>query len=208
MVFFIKTYKMNIDKLRNEIDGIDIYLLDQILKKHFKPESVILDAGCGSGRNLKWFYKNNFEIHGVDSSIDDIEYCKEIYKEYKNNFVEVAVEDLSFESNKFDHIICNAVLHFAKDVKHFKEMFTQLNRVLKPGGSLFIRMASNFGMENKVQLLNDGVYRIPDGSFRFLLTEEILNYILETYSFVLLENVKTTVVKNKRCMTTLVLKKE
>ena len=47
---------MFIEKLQNDIGGIDLYLLDQILKKRYQRTERILDAGCGAGRNLKWFY--------------------------------------------------------------------------------------------------------------------------------------------------------
>ena len=38
--------------LRNELGDIDIYLLDQILRGRIGPGDRVLDAGCGSGRNL------------------------------------------------------------------------------------------------------------------------------------------------------------
>ena len=42
----------------NEFFGdIDIYLFDQILKNRFAPEMKILDAGCGGGRNLVYFFE-------------------------------------------------------------------------------------------------------------------------------------------------------
>jgi len=46
---------MNITTLKEAINGTDIYLLDQILKDRYETGDKILDAGCGKGRNLKWF---------------------------------------------------------------------------------------------------------------------------------------------------------
>lgn len=45
------------------------------------------------------------------------------------------------------------VLSVRFDLSHFKEMFEELVRVLKPHGSLLIRTTSNFGIENQVMLL-------------------------------------------------------
>ncbi|MBI9042777.1 hypothetical protein [Lutibacter sp.] len=43
---------MKIESLKNSIKDVDIYILDQILKERYQPETKILDAGCGGGRNL------------------------------------------------------------------------------------------------------------------------------------------------------------
>ena len=198
---------MSIEKLKNDIGGVDIYLLDQILKERYQQNEVILDAGCGAGRNLKWFYKHNFTIYGVDSLASRIEEIKETYAEQQAHFSVQNLDNLEFEEEFFDHVICSAVLHFAANTAHFKRMITELFRVLKPGGSLFIRMTSNFGIEDRVQLISDGVFYLPDTTNRFLLTNDLLTYLKETFSFSYVEHLKTVNVNNLRCMSTLVLKK-
>lgn len=199
---------MNILTLKENIGGVDIYILDQILKDRYQPGAKILDAGCGSGRNLKWFYQSDFEIHGTDTDTERLQHCKDLYVLQQNNFIEAAVEQMPYESNSFNHVICNAVLHFATDLSHFYKMFEELLRILKPQGSLFIRIASNFGIESKVKLVSESVYKLPDGSTRFLLTQDILTDLQKNKSICWLEDVKTTIVHNKRCMTTLVLQKK
>ncbi|NOR28480.1 MAG: methyltransferase domain-containing protein [Lutibacter sp.] len=199
---------MNLQLLKEHIEGIDIYILDLILKGRYQPGSKILDAGCGNGRNLKWFYAENFEIHGIDTNLKNLQTCKEIYKLQHTNFIQATVEKIPYESNSFGHVICSAVLHFAKDVNHFYKMFEELLRVLKPEGVLFIRLASNLGIENQVKHLANGVYELPDGSTRFILTQKILDEILNTKGISLEDNVKTTIVHTKRIMTTLIIKKE
>lgn len=199
---------MNIKELKSEIEGIDIYLLDQILKERYQQNDVILDAGCGSGRNLKWFYENKFTVYGVDSLESRIEEVKEKYTEQHSHFSVQNLDQLQFENQFFDHVICSAVLHFAQNTQQFKRMVAELYRVLKPGGSLFIRMTSNFGIEDKVQSISDGVYYLPDTTNRFLLTSDLVAYLKETFSFTYLEPLKTVNVNNMRCMSTLVLKKK
>ena len=199
---------MSIEFLREHIEGVDIYILDQILKGRYKQADKILDAGCGSGRNLKWFYKSGYKVYGIDENLDDIKHCQDIYRNQKAHFKQATLENIPFEANSFDHVLCNAVLHFAEDLSHYLKMFEELFRILKPGGSLFIRIASNFGMENDVKLIEDGVYRLLDGSKRFLLTQQILNDLLNRKDIKFLEDLKTTIVYNKRCMSTLVIQKE
>jgi hypothetical protein len=86
-------------------------------------------------------------------------------------------------------------------------MITEMLRLLKPKGSLFIRMTSDIGIEDKVHLLNDGVYSIPDGSKRFLLTRTIITSLLQENQLSFLESLKTVNVNDMRCMSTLVLQK-
>ena len=125
----------------------------------------------------------------------------------ENQFQVAELDNLPFEANFFDHIICNAVLHFAKNTNHFYKMFQELVRVLKSKGTLFIRMTSVFGMEDNIELLSDGVYKIPDGSTRFLLNENILEKIQSEYGMVLIEPLKTVNVNSIRCMSNLLLSK-
>ncbi|WP_372744209.1 class I SAM-dependent methyltransferase [Lutibacter sp.] len=199
---------MNLKTLKENIDKIDIYILDQILKGSYQKEDIILDAGCGSGRNLKWFYNTDIKVFGVDIESEALNNCKELYPKQKDNFIQCTIDKIPFNANTFNHIICNAVLHFAKDENEFLKMYSELLRVLKPNGSLFIRMASNFGIKNDVEYVSHGNYKLPDGSTRFLLTKEVLQLILEIENTKLVEDIKTTIVHNKRSMTTIIIKKE
>ena len=196
---------MSVIKIKEEIGGIDIYLLDQILKERCLANQLILDAGCGSGRNLKWFYNNSYKIFGIDSNIEKFDAVKKKYYSQNEYFSVGLVEKLKFEDDSFHHIICNAVLHFAKDENHFKSMFSELIRVLKPNGTLFIRMTSDIGIKKHIKHIANGVYKLPDGTERFLLTKELLHNIMNTHQLTFLESLKTVNVDDKRCMTTLML---
>lgn len=193
--------------LREQIEYVDIYLLDQILKGRYGISENILDAGCGMGRNLRWFYLNSYSVFGVDVNESHIRYVKENYGRRKDHFFVAKVEDMPFEAGMFHYVICNAVLHFAKSELHFLEMFSELLHVLKPNGTLFVRMASCFGIESKIKKITDGIYKLPDGSERFLLTKPLLNKLLLMYGLEFIAPIKTTNVEDLRCMTTLVLKK-
>ncbi|WP_298426754.1 class I SAM-dependent methyltransferase [uncultured Kordia sp.] len=191
-----------------EISGnADIYLIDQILKGRYQENDVILDAGCGSGRNLHYFHESGFTFYAIDINTEHIAHLQKRYPKLSANFQVATLEKLPYTNATFDHILCNAVLHFAQSETHFKDMFAELVRVLKQGGSLFIRMTSDIGIEGKPTHVQDGVYFLPDESKRFLLTRKLLNEILSTHQLSLLEHVKSTNVNDLRSMTTLVLKK-
>ncbi len=199
---------MKLNYLKEAVGNTDIYLLDQIIKLRYHNSETILDAGCGSGRNLHWFYNNDFKVFGIDKSEEEIIKLKNKYSDQSENFSISSVESLAFKDDFFNHIICNAVLHFAKNESQFKAMFSELIRVLKSKGSLFIRVASTFGIEDKLIPVSEGVYKLPDGSTRYLLTKQLLNAIIESHNLQLLEPVKTVNVNDLRCMTTLVIQKQ
>ena len=199
---------MSNSNIKDLIAKTDIYLIDQIVKDRYQTSETILDAGCGSGRNLHWFYHNNFKIYGIDQNETQIEDLKKKYSKQKDHFSVSSLEKMEFKVEFFNHIICNAVLHFAKNKAHFKTMFSELLRVLKPKGSLFIRVASNIGIEDKIFPISEGVFKLPDGTTRFLLTKTLFSELQKEFQFKMLETFKTVNVNDLRSMTTLVIQKE
>ncbi|CAN5217279.1 hypothetical protein BH09BAC6_BH09BAC6_35920 [soil metagenome] len=195
------------NNIQSLLGQTDIYLVDQIMKGRYQPGDIILDAGCGSGRNLYWFLQNAYQINGIDTSEVAIENLKNQFPGLASSFSVASLEHTAFNDSHFDHIICSAVLHFAENTGHFNSMFTEMIRILKPGGTLFIRMTSDIGIEEKVSLIADGVYRIPDGSTRFLLTRKMLAVCMEQNNLSFGEPLKTVNVDDIRCMSTLLLQK-
>ena len=198
---------MNLEDLKDVIENIDIYLLDHILKERYSQNSIMLDVGCGNGRNLKWFYNNGFTIHGIDTNRDVINKVKEKYKTQSNHFSVQNVDALGYENAMFDHIICNAVLHFAQHEIHFTKMLSELVRVLKPNGTIFIRMATFEGMEKYASHISEGRFHLPDGTDRFLITNELLMKTLKDFKLILLEPIKCINVDNQRSMATFIIRK-
>lgn len=190
------------------VGATDIYLIDQIMKGRYQKGDRLLDAGCGWGRNLHWFLRNGFEMYAVDANAEAIAELKLAYPVVPANRFSIAlVEKTDFDAAFFDGIISSAVLHFARSTAHFFSMMDEMYRVLKTGGTLFIRMTSDIGIENRVQPVSEGVYQLPDGSNRFLLTRLLLQQVISRYAFAFLEDFKTVNVNDLRCMSTLVLQK-
>ncbi len=191
---------------------IDIYLFDQILKNRFDNEMNILDAGCGGGRNLVYFLRNDYKVFGIDENPQAVEQARILAKTLSpnlppENFQTATVESIPFQDARFDAVISSAVLHFARNEEDFTKMLAEMWRVLKPGGLFFARLASSIGIENLIKPVGDGRYLLPDGSRRFLVNEELINSTTERLGGVWLEPLKTTNVQNLRCMTTWVLRK-
>jgi tellurite methyltransferase len=200
------------NNLQQLYGNIDIYLFDQLLKGHFDNCHKVIDIGCGSGRNLHYFLQNGFDVYGIDPDTKAVEYVKQLSamlapNNTDSNFVVATAEQLPYADNFFDLAICSAILHFARDHAHFDAMLRSVWRVLKPGGYLFARLASDIGIEDLTIPMGNGVYLLPDGSTRYLVNQEMLLQYTAELNAELFEPIKTTNVQNLRCMTTWCLRK-
>ena len=204
--------------LQEQFGQIDIYLFDQLLKGRITPGMTIVDAGCGSGRNIAYLLREGYEVFGADTDPREIDHVRKLAHKLApalapSNFRVEPVQHLSFDSASADVVICNTVLHFAQDDADFTAMLDELWRVLKPGGLLFTRLGSTIGMESQVEHIpspeNDGRrYKSPDGSERYLVDNALLAAHTARLGAELADPIKTTVVQNLRAMTTWVLRKK
>ena len=196
--------------IQEQFGQIDIYVFDQILRGNIGPGMLILDAGCGYGRNLVHLLREGCEIFAVDADAGGVEHVRELAGILaphlpESNFRLAAIEELPFANNFADVVICSSVLHFARDEAHFLKMVGELWRVLRPGGLLFCRLGSRIGMD--FPHVRGQIYRIGDGSEWFLVDEISLLDLTEQMGAVLVDPLKTTIVQDYRCMTTWVLRK-
>lgn len=190
------------------LQDMDIYLIDQILKGRYIPGQHILDAGTGAGRNLNWFLHEDFQVSACDRVAEREDVLKARYPRSKVHWSTCDVSKMPYPNAQFDHVICNAVLHFADDTEHFHGMWNELIRVLRPKGSLFIRMTSDIGIAKKVESLGHGRHLLPDGSERFLLTNALWSQLKSKDEVDEVEPMKSVNVADQRVMSTLVLVKK
>jgi tellurite methyltransferase len=198
--------------LHEQFGQIDIYLFDQILRGRITPSMRVLDAGCGSGRNLVYFLREGYEVFGADADPQAVYATRRLAASLaprlsQDNFRQEVLEEMSFPNSYADLVVCSAVLHFARDDDHFLSMLRGIWRVVKPSGLLFCRLASSIGMEQRMQRIAGRRYLLPDGSERYLVDEPFLVRLTKELGGQLVDPLKTTVVQNQRCMTTWIVQK-
>src|SRR5271169_3814239 len=142
--------------LHEQFGDIDIYLFDQLLRGRIAPGMRVLDAGCGSGRNLIYLLREGYEVFGVDSDPRAVQAIRRLAAHLApalpaENFRVETIEEMSFPSDFADLVLSSAVLHFARDDDHFRAMVHATWQVLKPGGILFCRLASSIGIELQIE---------------------------------------------------------
>jgi SAM-dependent methyltransferase len=196
--------------VQEQFGQIDIYVFDQILRGNIAPDMRVLDAGCGYGRNLVHLLREGCEIFALDADAEGVEHVRQLSASLMTglpaqNFQVGPIEQMRFPDGFADVVICNAVLHFARDDRHFRTMLTELWRVLRPGGMLFCRLGSRIGMDFK--RVRGNLFVVGDGSEWYLVDEEMLLGLTEEMNAVLVDPLKTTIVQDYRCMTTWVLRK-
>jgi 2-polyprenyl-3-methyl-5-hydroxy-6-metoxy-1,4-benzoquinol methylase len=116
------------------------YLIENWAQKGFKR---FLDLGCGLGRHSIYFALNNFEVHSVDLSQLAVEHLRQ-WAEKENLTVDSQVCDmlnLPFKDNCFDCVMAYNVIYHT-DTEGFLKTLSEITRVMKPGGELFLTLIS------------------------------------------------------------------
>jgi tellurite methyltransferase len=197
-----------VSTLREQFGDIDIYLFDQLLRGRIVPGMRVLDAGCGSGRNLVYLVREGYDVLAVDADARAVQAVRDMAPHLPADHFRVEpIEAMTFPAACADLVISSAVLHFARSHDHFAAMLEATWRVLRPGGLFFCRLASTIGLAERMQPRGDGRYLLPDGSERYLVDEVTLVAATARLGGELVDPLKTTVVQNQRCMTTWVVRK-
>ncbi len=204
---------MSVPPELRRLSGLDIYLLDQLLRGRIPPGARLLDAGCGGGRNIRYLLDAGYDVAAVDADPTSIDAVRRLAAQLNPalsaaQFRHEAVEAMTFDDASMDGVLSIAVLHFAQSDAQFEAMLRSMWRVLKPGGLFFCRLASNIGMETRMVPRGGRRFLMPDGSERYLVDEAYLLDWSRRLGGRLLDPLKTTIVQDQRCMTTWVLRKE
>jgi SAM-dependent methyltransferase len=113
-------------------------LAQSIRERVGRPRGLaILDAGCGTGRNLV-FYQTYGSVAGVDQSSVGLAYCR---KRGIQNLARGDVCRLPFKTASFDIVNSTDVL-YAVAAEHGIDLLQEARRVLKPGGLLLLNTAA------------------------------------------------------------------
>ena len=154
--------------LQEQFGQIDIYLFDQMLKGRIAPGMRILDAGCGSGRNLVYLLREGYEIFAADADSAQVERVRRMAQMLAPslpaaNFRVEPVEQMSFDDGCADVVLSSAVLHFARDDAHFDAMLRGCWRVLKPGGFFSAGWLRRSAWRTRCSQLRDAAASCPMG---------------------------------------------
>lgn len=112
--------------------SVDFKQIQEKFLDRLQTGDYILDFGCGSGRDTRYFLEAGMKVDATDGSE---ELCK-IASEYTG----VGVKQMLFqeldEREKYDGIwACSSILHLPKD--ELEQVFRKISRALKANGIIY-----------------------------------------------------------------------
>jgi len=99
----------------------------------------LLNIGCGHGADFLPF-KDAFELHGVDFSPEMLKMAGKYATRYglTLNLKEAEATALPYPDDYFDRAIAIATYHHLATSEDRRKAFTELKRILRPGGEAFV----------------------------------------------------------------------
>jgi SAM-dependent methyltransferase len=173
----IKYYAENAKAVAARYESV-VSKLSESFGVAFRPNSKILDVGCGSGRDLVALSALGHDCYGIDGTAEFVQLAQELHPELAGRIAHAALPDCERPfGGKFDAVLCSAVLmHLPVDQLVPSAIF--IKRCLQPGGRLLYSVPSK-------RLDVDETARDEHGRLFVMDSQERLQGIFEELGFVL-----------------------
>lgn len=143
--------------------------------------SLILDAGCGTGGNLeafqKWFKPKL--ITGLDYSIDALPFA---FRRSVKNLLQGSTTSLPFRDDTFDLVASLDVIVQLPLKSDPQTAINELTRTLKPGGILIIRAAAYKWLRSNHDEALNSYHRFTVGDLVQMSKSANLEIVQTTYA--------------------------
>ena len=128
----IEYYNQNADMFAQGTRLVDFTVVQERFRKMLPVGSRILDFGCGSGRDTKYFLEKGYRVEATDGSS---ELCK-----LASAFTGIEVKEILFQdldaSGKYEGIwACSSILHLSK--KELLPVIRKMCDALKNNGVIY-----------------------------------------------------------------------
>ena len=128
----IEYYNENVDKFVNDTQDVAFCATQDLFLSYLNEGDSILDLGCGSGRDTKYFLSKGYKVDATDGSE---EICK-VASDYTGINVKCLLFNELDEIDKYDGIwACASILHLDRD--DLIDVFHRIARALKDNGILY-----------------------------------------------------------------------
>ncbi len=125
-------YQSNAKQFFDDTVSIDLTDLYLPFLERLPETGRILDAGCGSGRDTRFFTRQGFEVVAFDNSPEMVKLASDFTGQ---DCLLLSFDDILFD-NRFDGVwACSSLLHVPK--RHMAAVLNRLCKALKQGGILY-----------------------------------------------------------------------
>lgn len=125
-------YNKNASSFAETTMDVDFHDTQKHFQKVLPEQGYILDFGCGSGRDIKYFLSQNFRVDAIDGSE---ELCR-IASDYTGIKVKKMLFQELDEIEKYDGIwACSSILHLTQN--ELKTVFGKMVKALKRDGIIY-----------------------------------------------------------------------
>ena len=129
----IEYYNENAEDFYEFTVNADLSEQYKFFTKYLPSNGVLLDCGCGSGRETKHFMEQGYEVVALDASE---ELCKKAEELTDAEVLCMRFDEIEWE-DRFDGIwACASLLQVPSD--ELPDVFRRLSRALKPKGILYV----------------------------------------------------------------------
>lgn len=101
--------------------------------KDVKKGKIIVDIGCGVGRDIGLLFDLGYDVIGIDLSLDSLKKIRGKYNDV--NLINASNLSLPLKNSSVDFILSQGVLHHTGDTRR---AFDELVRVLKNKGKIYL----------------------------------------------------------------------
>lgn len=136
----------------------------KILRRYLEPDSVILDAGCGTGMTGKALANEGFTVFdGIDLSERSIE-AAAVQGVYRSlNRANMQELPLPIEDDKYDGLECIGVLTY---IPESEDLLREFCRIVRPGGFVVLTQRTDTFVERDFSSVLKTI--ASEGSWRLL----------------------------------------
>lgn len=128
----IEYYNRNAEAYASDTVNVDFSLAQNRFLSYIQSNGSILDFGCGSGRDTKFFKEKGFDVVAIDGSE---ELCK-IAETHTGIKVKCMLFQELDEVNKYDGVwACSSILHLTRE--DLKTVFQKMINSLKNDGIIY-----------------------------------------------------------------------
>ena len=125
-------YNKNADAFYDNTIGADMRPQYQMFEKYLFDGARVLDFGCGSGRDTKYFKEQGYDVEALDGSI---EMCRRASELTGVDVKNICFQDIEY-CNDFDGVwACASLLHVPSD--ELKSVFIKIAEALRDNGILY-----------------------------------------------------------------------